>query len=142
MSRSIYHSKRRLDIRERLMPVGYAWGGLPKIIHRDEFVGKTGYIDQIQRRHLSYRVSRGLDQYNRQYLVILHNDNVQCIFQRYTNEVGGIWTWGGHCVPKPADALLKDTGNRNLQECGEDIRRVRSALAVLLPNNRIQTQCK
>jgi hypothetical protein len=76
----------------------------PKIptLNLGEFIGQTGYtgyIDFIKLSQMTYPIMRGIDSFNRRFVVIKMNINnvllFQTFFQRYTDSEG-LWMGAGH----------------------------------------------
>jgi len=126
------------NFREDVMPDGVSWNDIPYIEHQNNWVGLTDYIDGVKPDDLQYYVSRGTDQYNRDYLIVYYKGNIQTYFQRYTNSPNGTWSFGEFVGGNPDDRVLITCGNIAAQP--ESIEKIRNMITELLPNNTISRE--
>lgn len=124
------------NFREDVMPKGVTWNDIPCIEHQENWVGPTDYLDNITPKDLKYYVSRGTDQYGRDYLVVYYKNNIQTYFQRNSDSPNGIWSFGEFVGGKQDDKILITCGNIAAQP--DSIASIRNVIAELLPNNIIE----
>ena len=120
---------------ENVMPDGVKFVDLPEIKHQISFVGSTDYIDSIYPEHLSHRVMRGKDHFNRLYIVVYYKGNIQTYFQRYTGQLSGIWSYGKYVWGNLADCVLQGCGNIAAQP--DSMAKIKEVITELLDNNKL-----
>ena len=119
---------------ENVLPDGVKFEDLPEIKHQNKFVGYTDYLDSIYPDYLTHYVMRGIDQYNRKYIVVYHKNNIQTYFQRYSNSTF-VWSFGTFQGGEYCDLILQ--GCCNIAKQPDSIKKIKNVIETKLKSNHI-----
>jgi|LakMenEpi03Aug12_release.lakeMendotaPanAssembly.Ray.scaffolds.fasta_scaffold1186826_2 hypothetical protein len=119
---------------DNVLPENIKYEDLPELKHKEEFVGDTDYIDNIFPRDISHRVMRGIDHFNRKYIVVYYNENIQTYFQRYTGNEN-CWSYGEFTI-NHYNKILYCSGNIATQL--DSMATIKKVITELLKSNFIE----